>query len=726
MKKLTMFLIGVFTFTLQSFSFTPPDEGMWLPMFVDRLNYVDMQEMGLRLTAEEIYSINNSSLKDAIVGLSTSGSPNGYFCTGEIVSDQGLLFTNHHCGYDIIQQHSSIEHDYLTNGFWASSFEEELPNKALTASFLINMDNVTDSIIPFLSDTLTVSDRRSTISDIKNRLIEAAEEDGKYHVVVKGFFGGNEYYRFVYEVYEDVRFVGAPPSSIGKFGGDTDNWMWPRHTGDFSIFRVYVAPDGSPAKYSEDNVPLKPKHHLPISLKGVQKDDFAMIWGYPGGTNRYMTSYGVEYNNNDFGPVLVDLLGKRLEIMKEDMDADREVKIKYASTYASLANGWKYYIGRIRGAKKLKVADKKRAIEEEFTKWVNADESRKEKYGNALADIEAGYKQMAASIGPMMYMNLGLMGLGIINYAQEFSQFEQQLNEKKENPEAPKETAKVLMESAKGHFKDYNAPTDQKTLAGLYQMYADDIPEDQYPEFFKEIAKKYKGDFNAYAADIFEKSIFTSEEKVNAFLDDPKAKKLAKDPAYVLSGQVMEAFMGSMGNYRAAQGSLNNGKRLFVAGLREMDPELVKYPDANSTMRLSYGSVLDYYPADAIHYDYVTHLSGIMDKEDPANDEFIVPDKLKELYQNKDYGRYGTEGKLIVGFLTTNDITGGNSGSPVINGNGELIGLAFDGNWEAMSGDIAFEPALQRTICVDSRYVLFIIDKFAGATNLIDELTIVE
>ncbi len=726
MKKLTMFLIGVFVFTLQSFSFTPPDEGMWLPMFVDRLNYVDMQEMGLRLTAEEIYSINNSSLKDAIIGLSTSATPNGYFCTGEIVSDQSLVFTNHHCGYDIIQQHSSIEHDYLTNGFWASSLEEELPNEALTASFLKNMDNVTDSIIPFLSDTLTAADRRSTISDIRNRLIEAAEEDGKYHVVVKSFFEGNEYYRFVYDVYEDVRFVGAPPSSIGKFGGDTDNWMWPRHTGDFSIFRVYSAPDGSPAKYSEDNVPLKPKHHLPISLKGVQKDDFAMIWGYPGGTNRYMTSYGVEYNNSDFGPVLVDLLGKRLEIMKEDMDADREVKIKYASTYASLANGWKYYIGRIRGAKKLKVADKKRAIEEEFTKWVNADESGKEKYGNALADIEAGYKQMAASIGPMMYMNLGLMGPGIINYAQEFSQFEQQLNEKKENPEAPKETAKVLMESAKEHFKDYNAPTDQKTLAGLYQMYADDIPEDQLPEFFKEITKKYKGDFNAYAADIFEKSIFTSEEKVNAFLDDPKAKKLAKDPAYILSGQVMEAFMGSMGNYRAAQGSLNNGKRLFVAGLREMDPELVKYPDANSTMRLSYGSVLDYYPADAIHYDYVTHLSGIMDKEDPANNEFIVPDKLKELYQNKDYGRYGTEGKLIVGFLTTNDITGGNSGSPVINGNGELIGLAFDGNWEAMSGDIAFEPALQRTICVDSRYVLFIIDKFAGATNLIDELTIVE
>ncbi len=386
----------------------------------------------------------------------------------------------------------------MNDGFWARSLEEELPNEALTASFLIKMDNVTDSIIQFLSDTMTTSDRRSTISDIRDRLTKDAEEDGKYHVVVKGFFEGNEYYRFVYEVYEDVRLVGAPPSSIGKYGGDTDNWMWPRHTGDFSIFRVYAAPDGSPAKYSEDNVPLTPKYHLPISLKGVQKDDFAMIWGYPGTTNRYLTSYGVEYSNNDFGPALVDLLGKRLEIMKEDMDADREIGIKYASTYAQLANGWKYYIGQIRGVKKLKVADQKRDVEEKFTKWVDEDEARKEKYGTALSDIEEAYKQMAVSIGPMMYMNLGLMAPDIVNYAQEFTQFEQQLNEVKDNPEAPKETAIALMEGAKEHFKNYNAPTDQKVMAGLYQMYANNIPEDQQPDFFKEITKKYKGNYNDY------------------------------------------------------------------------------------------------------------------------------------------------------------------------------------------------------------------------------------
>ena len=716
----------VFAMGSNLFAYTPPDEGMWLPMFVDRLNYVDMQEMGLQLTAEEIYSINNSSIKDAIIGLSTSSKPNGYFCTGEIVSDQSLVFTNHHCGFDIIQQHSSLEHDYLRDGFWARDLSEELPNEALTASFLIRMDNVTDSIIPFLSDTMSEGDRSSKVREISKRLKENASEDDKYNVVVKGFFEGNEYYLFVYEVYEDVRLVGAPPSSIGKFGGDTDNWMWPRHTGDFSIFRVYAAPDGSPAKYSEDNVPLKPKHHLPVSLKGIEKDDFAMIWGYPGSTNRYMTSFGVQYNVDKFSPPLIDLLGKRLSIWKEDMSANQEVRIKYASKYAGLANGWKYYIGQSRGLKKLHIVDKKKVIEDNFTKWVNADADRKEKYGDALSEIEESYKTMGNFIEPMMYANLGLMGPEIVNFAQEFMQYEQQLNDSKDNPEAPKETAENLRESAKEHFKDYNAPTDKKVLAGLYQMYADNVPEDQYPEFYKDIIKKYKGDFNKYADYIFEKSIFTSEEKVNAFLDKPNAKKLAKDPAYILSSDVMGALMASMGQYRSAQSGLTKGERLFVAGLRKLNSDKVYYPDANSTMRLSYGSVLDYFPADAVHYDYVTHLSGVMEKEDPTNDEFIVPAKLKQLYEEKDFGRYGQDGRLIVGFLTTNDITGGNSGSPVINGNGELIGLAFDGNWEAMSGDIAFEPRLQRTICVDVRYVLFVIDKFAGATNLIDELTIVQ
>ena len=726
MKKFILLFTVLVSFGTSLFAFTPPDEGMWLPMFVDRLNYVDMQKMGLHLTAEEIYSINNSSLKDAIVGLSTQSKPSGYFCTAEIVSDQGLMFTNHHCGYDIIQQHSSLEHDYLRDGFWAMEKADELPNDALTASFLVRMADVTDSIIPFLNDTMSDAKRSAKVMEISNRLKKQANEDGKYNVVVKGFFGGNEYYLFVYNVYEDVRLVGAPPSSIGKFGGDTDNWMWPRHTGDFSIFRVYTAPDGSSAKYAEENVPLKPKHYLPVSIKGVEKNDFAMIWGYPGSTNRYMTSYGVEYNMTKLAPPLIDLLGKKLEIMKEDMDASQEVRIKYASTYASLANGWKYYIGQSRGLKKLDVVTKKQEIENRFTDWVDDDAARKEKYGGVLNEIKEGYVKMSDAIGPLLYLNLGLMGPGIVSYARGFSQYEQELKDIKDNPEAPKQTAEGLRESAKEHFKDYNAPTDQKILAGLYKMYATDVPQEQWPGFFKDINKKYKGDFDKFAAEIFEKSIFASQERVNAFLDKPNAKKLAKDPGYKLANEVMAALMGAAGGYQGAQTALSHGKRLFIAGLREMDPEMVRYPDANSTMRLTYGSVEDYYPADAVHYDYVTHLYGVMQKEDPDNPEFVVPSRLKELFEAKDFGKYGKDGKLNVCFLTTNDITGGNSGSPVINGNGELIGLAFDGNWEAMSGDIAFEPELQRTICVDTRYVLFIIDKYAGAHNLIEEMTIVE
>ena len=727
MKKQFLLILGIWFGGLSAMAFTPPDEGMWLPMFVERLNYEDMQKMGLRLTAEEIYSINNSSLKDAIVGLSTSKTPGGYFCTGEIVSGQGLLFTNHHCGYDIIQQHSSVEHNYLKDGFWARSLDEELMNEALSASFLVRMDDVTDSIMSALSDTMSEGERRGKIREITARLEKSASENGKYHVNVNSFYAGNEYYRFVYEVFTDVRLVGAPPSDIGKYGGDTDNWMWPRHTGDFSIFRVYSAPDGSPADFSEENVPLKPKHHLPVSIAGVKKDDFAMIWGYPGGTNRYMTSYGVRYNQEVFSPTIVELLGRQLEILKEDMNADPKVDIQYASYYAGYSNFWKNQIGQIRGVKKLKVIDKKKAIEDDFTAWVNADPARQEKYGNALQEIEKGYQEQSAAGKLYLYHVLGLMSPGVISYAQEFAQLEQQLNEAKENPLAPQETADMLRAGIGEHFKDYNAPTDQKVMAGMFAMYDDNIPADQQPEFFKEWKEKYKGDFDQMASEIYEKTIFADSAKVSTFLDKPNAKKLAKDPAYILSTQLMEGMMAAMGSYRGGQSSINTGNRLFIAGLREMHPDKVFYPDANSTMRLTYGSVQDYFPADAIHYNYVTYLSGVMEKEDPTNDEFIVPDRLKELYEKKDYGRYGTDdGRLVVGFLTTNDITGGNSGSPVINGNGELIGLAFDGNWEAMSGDIAFEPELQRTICVDSRYVLFIIDKYAGATNLIDELTIVE
>jgi hypothetical protein len=719
MKRLNL-LIAIFI--LFSGLSLRADEGMWLPIFVERLNYVDMQKMGLHLTADEIYNVNHSSLKDAIVGLSNGGQPNGFFCTAEVVSDQGLIFTNHHCGFDAIQKHSSIEHDYLTDGFWAMSKEEELPNEDLTATFFIRMENVTDSIIPFLSDTMSVSSRSAKVKEISSRLKKNADPDKKYFVNVTSFFNGNEYYLFVYEVERDVRLVGAPPSSIGKFGGDTDNWMWPRHTGDFSIFRIYTAPDGSPADYAKENVPMKPKYHLPVSLNGVEKGDFAMIWGYPGSTDRYMCSYGVEFQMKYLDPNIIRLLGEELSIWKEDMSADRQIGIQYASKYAGEANGWKYYIGELKGLKQLNVKAQKEEIEARFREWVAKDPARMEKYGNVLKNLESGYASIGSKFEPLIISALGANAPEILGFAQNFSQLAGLL-ESKDKTGAIEETAGELRTTATEHFKDYSASTDQKVFARMMEIYSKEMPLDKQPKEFTEMVKKYKGDFKAMAADVYEKSIFSSLEKTNAFLDKPSLKVIKKDPAYKLSQELMGTMMALSGDYRTANQEIGKNERLFMAGLREMEPNKVFYPDANSTMRLTYGTVEDYKGADAVYYDYVTHLSGVMEKEDPTNDEFIVPAKLKELYQKKDFGRYGSGNDLVTCFLTNNDITGGNSGSPVINGNGELIGLAFDGNWESMSGNIAYEPKLQRCICVDIRYVLFIIDKYAGAHNLIDELT---
>ncbi len=728
MKRVLLSLFAALLFGGAAVAVEPPDEGMWLPMFVERLNYVDMQEKGLQLTAEEIYSINNSSLKDAIVGLS-GGGVGGFFCTGEIVSDQGLLFTNHHCGYDKIQTHSTVEHDYLKDGFWAMSLDEELPNDGMAASFLVRMEDVTDSIIPFLSDTLTETERGAEVRKIRNRLGKKAEEDGKYAARVSSFFGGNEYYLFVYKVYKDVRLVGAPPSSIGKYGGDTDNWMWPRHTGDFSIFRVYTDAEGEPAEYAEDNVPLKPKHHLPISLDGYEEGDFAMIWGYPGGTERYLTSYGIQYKLDAFLPVLVEIFEAEITAWKTHMDADQAVRIQYASKYAGLANAWKLFLGQIRGLKLLKVYDKKQKIEETFQAWADADPDRKARYGDVLKNLEESYATLTAEFPNLAYTALAANSPEILGYAAQYGQLLELLDSKADDVIID-ETIDGLKAGMGAHFKDYYAPADMDAFAALMEIYYTNVPTEMQPEYFLDLVEDMEGNFGALADYVFNNSMFESEDQINAFLEKPKAKALAKDPALKLSTEFTNMMGQVMGQYRAANASLGEYDRLFIAGLREMKPDKVFYPDANSTMRMTYGTVQDYIAADAVFYDYYTTLAGVMEKEDPSNDEFFVEEDLKMLFEKKDFGRYGEmiDGKerMIVCFLTTNDITGGNSGSPVINGNGELIGIAFDGNWEAMSGDIAFEPELQRTINVDIRYVLFIIDKMAGAQNLIDELTIVD
>ena len=722
-KLVSLAIFLVLSLGTRLFAENPPDEGMWLPILIERLNYVDMEKMGLHLTVQELYDINHSSLKDAIVGLSSDGAASGgFFCTAEVVSDQGLLFTNHHCGYNAVQNHSSPEHDYLTHGFWAMSDKEELSNENLCASFLVRMEDVTDSIIPFLSDSLKESARADKIKEFTTKMKKRAAEDGKYEVSVKAFYGGNEYYLFVFKTYKDVRLVGAPPSSIGKFGGDTDNWMWPRQTCDFSVFRIYTDSAGNPATYSEKNIPLKPKYYLPISLKGEKKNDFAMVWGYPGNTNRYITSYGMEFNLNIFYPSLIKIFGKELEVMKERMDVDTKVKIDYAENYAMIANTWKNFIGQSKMLVKNKVEDKKKVLEADFISWYNKSPELQKKYGLVLDNIKNGYSQMSKVAIPFLYANVAGMRLDAVQLAGQFGSLKSALEKKS----GIKESVERLKTSAKEHFKEIDPSISKNTMAELLKLYAQNVPKDQLPSIFALIEKNYHNDFNAFANKVFKSSVFATETNAMAYLNKPTLKVFKKDLVSIMAQSFQEANGKYAGAYGEARTSISAGNRHFIAGLREMNPKLVTYPDANSTMRMTYGQVLDYFPADAVHYEYYTTLKGVMQKEDPNNDEFIVPDKLKELYKAKDYGQYGENGEMHTCFLTNNDITGGNSGSPVINGNGQLIGLAFDGNWEAMSGDISYEPALQRTINVDIRYVLFIIDKYAGDTRIIKELTLVK
>jgi hypothetical protein len=695
------------------------DEGMWLPLLIERLNYADMQKIGLKLSTEEIYSVNKSSLKDAIVQL-------GNGCTGEIISDQGLILTNHHCGYGKIQAHSTVEHDYLTDGFWAKSFKEELPNPGFFVKFLVRIEDVTSKVLVDVKEGMNEEERAKIIKENIGKLKASTEEGTHYDAVIKPFFSGNEYYMFVMETYNDVRLVGAPPSAIGKFGGETDNWMWPRHTGDFSLFRVYSSPDGKPADYSPDNIPLKPKHFLPISIQGVQNDDFAMILGYPGSTDRYLSSYGVEFNLNHVYPTRIKVRRKKLDIIGADMKSDDAIRIKYASKYARISNYWKNFIGMSRGLKKLNVADKKRATENRMNQWINEYESRKEKYGTVLKDIEGAYAEMAKYAMERYYYYEGVgRGIEVFQLANYAQYLETYLKSDKADEKKIENLKTRILKASKGFYKDYNPETDHKLFVALLEMYQQNVPAEQQADLFIDLAKKYKNDFSKMQKKLFAKSVLADSATFHAFVKNPDVKKLEKDMLYQLALAINKKHEELNKLYQQASSKLQKANRLYIDALRKMDKDKSFYPDANFTMRLSYGQVKNYSPADGVIYKHYTTLDGIIEKEDPSNDEFIVPKKLKEIWQDKNYGPYAKGGHMNVAILTNNDITGGNSGSPVINGKGELIGLAFDGNWEAMSGDIAFEPELQRTISVDIRYVLLIMDKYANAQNLISELKIV-
>lgn len=715
-KKITVIaLIASFVIPAKVFA----DEGMWMLSLLKKLNESDMQKMGCKLTADQIYNINNSCLKDAFVSL-------GGFCTGEMISKDGLMITNHHCGLESVQEHSSKENDYLTNGFWAKTLDDELPNAGLFVKFLVRMEDVTDQVKKELNDTLTEVQLQTALPGIYSKITKAAIENTGYTADVKSMFGGNEYYLFVYEVYKDVRLVGAPPISIGDFGGDTDNWMWPRQTGDFSMFRVYCSKEGKPAEYSKENVPYHPKHFLPVSIAGVKENDYTMILGFPGSTNRYLTSAGIEMAINVNNPAVVKIRDKKLEIIGHDMKENDAVRIQYQAKFSKSSNYWKYFIGQTKQLKRMKVAEKKREDERKFTEWANADITRKSMYGSITTDLKNGYAEMSKIVLARTYLSEAvLQGAEIFGLANSYKALGEALAKKDAKPDEIKAIADPLKEQVDEYFKDYNVSTDKKLFSALLTIYYHDIPKDQQAPLFREVESKYNGDFEKFAEAVYAKSFFVSKEKVNTFLQNPSAKKLTKDLGYHAAMSIIDFYYSNLRpQVRLAEQKLSKLNRVYIRGTREMYPDKKFAPDANSTMRLSYGSVKDYDPMDAVHYDYYTTIEGIMEKMDDKFDDYKVPARLVDLYNKKDYGRYAENGEMKVCFISTNDITGGSSGSGMLNANGELIGLAFDGNWEAMSGDIAYDPNYKRTIALDIRYVLFIVDKFAGASRLINEMDI--
>jgi hypothetical protein len=693
------------------------EEGMWLPHLIQGQTYDEMVRLGVKLTPEQIYSVNNSSLKDAIVRLGRG------FCTGEIISDQGLMLTNHHCGFGAILKLSTPgEKNYLVRGFWAKTKEDELP-AGFSVSFLQKIEDVTDEVTKDLTEDMSLADRskkiRTAYKDIEKRF---NDEDNHISAQVKSFFEGNKYYVFIYETFPDVRLVGTPPQSLGKYGGETDNWMWPRHTCDFSMFRVYANKDNEPAEYSEDNVPYKPKHHLPVSLKGVKEGDYAMIFGYPGSTDRYLTSYGVNFATGTEFPARVKVRRHKLDIYEKYMSMNETNKLMYASKYAGVSNYWKNFMGQTRGLKRLKIADRKKEEETKFNTWANADNTRKEQYGNVISLYEKGFDQLHKYKMSYVYLTEAIFGIEALSYAYGFSALT-----RAESDEDMAKLAESLAGGVEGHFKDYIKELDEEVCAAMLMHYYMDLPKDQQPADFVSMVEKSKGDYGKIAAKIFKKTMFADKDKLMSFLEKPNVKKLRKDPMYKLMASFINNYRSAIApQMSASDESLAKAKRLYVKGLMEMNSNKAYASDANSTMRMTYGTVKDYYPADAVHYDYFTTMDGVMEKYVPGDIEFDLPERFIDLAKKREYGRYADkDGELHVCFLSTNDITGGNSGSPVINAKGELIGTAFDGNWEAMSGDIAFEPNLQRTISVDIRYTLWVIDVYAGAGHLVDEMTVV-
>jgi hypothetical protein len=718
MRKLSIALILTITFVFKAAA----DEGMWLPLLLGQQVYNDMVKKGLKLSKEQLYSINKPSLKDAIVIF-------GGGCTGEMVSQQGLVFTNHHCGYSVIAGASTMEHNYLRDGFYARNQGEEIPGGSLSVTFLMRIDDVTAQVLDSLKG-LTGQERATRQGQVLAAINARMSDPSKsIETRISPLFKGNQFLAFVYQIYRDVRLVGAPPEALGKFGGDTDNWEWPRHTADYSIFRVYAAKDGSPAPYSTSNVPLKPKWSLPVSIKGVKEGDFTMIYGYPGSTNRYESSYGVQLSTDINNPSLVKLRDMRLKYMFEEMKKDPAIKLQLASDYASIANYWKFYEGETKQLLKYDVYGQKKKDEEKFIQWAK----NKPEYQNIFNDLDAAYAAWRPYAMERVYINEGILGSPLLAFAASLRQLENALVKPGTSSDDIKKAVDAASAQRQRFLKAENKTSDQNIVGAALMMFYKDIPQDQHPNgFYTAIRNEYgaldkPATYQKYAEAVFANTMIFDDAKWNAFVRMPNANTLQQDLAYNLVNTFLTNYQGKyLPLYQQFTTRNNEWGRLYLKGVMEMNPGKVMYPDATFTMRVSYGKVASYNPRDAVHYDYVTTMKGMLAKYVPGDYEFDLPEPFLKAARSKDFGQYkdARTGDLVTCFITTNDITGGNSGSPVMNGNGELIGLAFDGNYEALSHKMAFDKDLNRTICVDIRFVLWCVDKLGGAQNIIKELNL--
>lgn len=714
MKKINILILFFFISRYSALA----DEGMWLPIFLKSMNEADMQSKGMRISAEEIYSINKSSLKDAVVLF-------GGGCTGELVSPEGLLLTNHHCGFGQIQSHSSVENDYLANGFWAMTRNQELPNPGLSVTFIVRMEDVTEQVLAGTSG-LGEAAKAETIQTNIAKTGRQATNGTHYGFSIRPFFYGAQYFMFVTETFRDVRLVGAPPSSIGKFGGDTDNWVWPRHTGDFSMFRVYAGADNKPAAYSPSNVPYKPKHFLPISMKGVKEGDFTMVFGFPGRTTQYLPSYAIKVLMEQSSPYKVKLRRQRLDVIDAAMASSPALKIKYADKQSSIANAWKKWSGELMGLKRLKAIERKEQLEQAFTTWMYLDSKRKEKYAEVLPNLKRIYEDQGKVQLAFEYQREAIWGAEVLSMATNLKVLADSAKVGK-----PSEALmKKIQTFYRNFFKDYDFATDKKLFPVCMAAYYNDLKKEQQPEYFKQWADKGAQDWKKLTEDMFAKTALADSNLLKKVLKDVaagKPKKLLEDPAFILADALNDFHKTNLApKYISLSAEAEMWMKLYVEGLREMQPDRKFYPDANLTLRVAYGQVKGYQPYDGVTFLPFTTLKGIIEKEDATNPEFEVPDKLKALYKAKDFGRYAPSGgEMPVAFAASNHTTGGNSGSPVISADGHLLGLNFDRCWEGTMSDVMYSPDLCRNITIDIRYVLFVVDKFAGAGHLVDEMKLI-